>query len=298
MQPATVESIFTHWFRNAQMFFLFGSPRSGTTILAQCISAHPDIVIPDETDILVPLSMIAQRVPDAALGRSLISDLIAGSDRFPFGIGEYLSADEVRECVGSAEYAPAPIIAALYDRIAAASGKAIAGDKSPNDLLSLRELHAARAIDEATPVIHIVRDVRDVMLSLGKTGWAPKDIDHYFPRLWSDRNLYLRHLGQSLRRYLLIRYEDFVTEPAAVLERVCGMLGVEYTASMLDKNLRHQRYRGVTHHMNIYSDISSASVGKYQSAIPKKKITDYEQQAKEALIAFGYMKPSRWRLLG
>ncbi len=34
------------------MFFVFGSPRSGTTLMAQCLSSHTDIIIPHETDFI------------------------------------------------------------------------------------------------------------------------------------------------------------------------------------------------------------------------------------------------------
>ncbi len=30
------------------MFFIFGMPRSGTTLIAQCLSAHTEIVVPYE----------------------------------------------------------------------------------------------------------------------------------------------------------------------------------------------------------------------------------------------------------
>ena len=33
------------------MFFIFGSPRSGTTLLAQCLSAHSEIIVPGEVSI-------------------------------------------------------------------------------------------------------------------------------------------------------------------------------------------------------------------------------------------------------
>jgi len=34
------------------MSFLFGTPRSGTILLAQCLSAHTKIIVPSETDFI------------------------------------------------------------------------------------------------------------------------------------------------------------------------------------------------------------------------------------------------------
>jgi hypothetical protein len=37
------------------MFFIFGNPRSGTTLLCASLELNDKIVVPDETDIVVPL---------------------------------------------------------------------------------------------------------------------------------------------------------------------------------------------------------------------------------------------------
>jgi hypothetical protein len=46
------------------MLFVFGSPRSGTTLLAQILNSHPEIVVPHETDFIIPFVFVFDRIPD------------------------------------------------------------------------------------------------------------------------------------------------------------------------------------------------------------------------------------------
>ena len=88
------------------MFFIFGSPRSGTTLLCSSLDLNDEIVVPDETDFIVPLGFIFDRVKDAAVGRDLIATLIVSTDRYPHSLAEFLSKEEVRETVLSTDTPP------------------------------------------------------------------------------------------------------------------------------------------------------------------------------------------------
>ena len=64
------------------------------------------------------------------------------------------------------------MLSALYAAVAEAGGGRLGGDKSPNDLKFTRILLTADLFAEDLPVIHVVRDVRDVMASFKDLGWA------------------------------------------------------------------------------------------------------------------------------
>lgn len=273
------------------MFFVFGSPRSGTTLLAQCLNAHSRIVVPHETDFIIPMAFIFDRVQDKGVGRALISKLIVNTTGFPISIGEYLDAGAVREIVYSSDYHPASILHALYERIAAAAGADMAGDKSPNDLQYVRKLVKTGGLSPGTKIIHIVRDVRDLMISVNKTGWV-SDLDLYFPRFWCNSNLYLHALyGHNGSAYRLVRYEDFVTDPEKELGRLTSFLGFAYEPGMTRPENRHQRYRGAEVHANLYNPISTTPVGKHRVVLDDATRDNYVTQAREALQVFGYLEP-------
>src|SRR3954466_13234234 len=105
------------------MFFLFASPRSGTTLMAQCLSSHPDLHVPYETDFIVPMAFIFDRIKNPELGRSMVANLITQSAGFEKSLGEYLKPQKVREIVFSGAYRPDEIVDNLYAAAAAAAGK-------------------------------------------------------------------------------------------------------------------------------------------------------------------------------
>ena len=274
------------------MFYLLGSPRSGTTILAQCLSSHSKIIIPDETDLIIPLTFITNRIKDETRGKRLIAELVSNTERFPYSLGEYLTNEEIERAIDCAHYNANAIICSIYDQLAKSANKEIAGDKSPNDLLVIRELFGYGAITAESKVVHIVRDIRDVMTSLARTDWAPPDLSDYFPRMWATNNLFLNKKMQNRPNYALVRYEDFAENPEKELRRICVTLEVEFEQTMLSGELRHRRYQGVAHHSNIYNPISKNSIDSYKKHLTHRQIKEYEKQSIDGLIAFGYKSDS------
>ena len=269
------------------MFFILGSPRSGTTLLAQCINAHSEIIVPHETDFIVPIAYILNRVSDPTVGRQLIRDLVIRSDRFASHIGEWLSREEVSEIVADAPY-DAQCIDRLFSGLARKVGKRFGGDKSPNDLLSLRILVQQGVLASGVKVIHLIRDVRDVMESLHRQHWVD-DLDGYFPRMWANNNLYLQEVFRDSADYLFLRYEDFVNEPEIHLQRICSLLQVSFEPTMLDSERRDGRYRTNPAHTNLYQPVTNRHIGQHRGRIPAALLESYERQAREALERFGYL---------
>lgn len=271
------------------MFFIFGSPRSGTTLLAQSLSSHKDIVIPHETDFIVPMAFIFDRVRDPHMGKEMIGNLITHSNAFKDSIGEYLTESDVLGIIAASEYHPAAILTSLYAAIARAGKAVIAGDKSPNDLLFLRMLIKVNGISPDMKIVHIVRDIRDVMVSLNRVGWGT-DFDLYFPRFWSNSNLYLYSLyKEKSSQYMLIRYEDMVRSPQKHFTEICAFLGTSFEPGMLDSRNYHSRYTSMHHHSKLYAPVSTSNIGAYKAVLNKETLSQYENQAHEALETFGYL---------
>ena len=266
------------------MFIIFGSPRSGTTICAQTLSAHPDVMIPKETDFIVPMVFIYTRIPDQSMGKEMITRLIINSRAYKDSIGEYIHPGKIQELVESSHYHPSSILGSIYNQIAAHTNARIAGDKSPNDLDYIKILVESESIS-GIKVIHLVRDVRDLMVSLNRTGWL-QDADDYFPRLWSNNNLYLYHkYRHKYEEYLLVRYEDMVKNPRTTFADICKFLEVDFSADILSPDMRPLRFQDRT---NLKKPIYTDRVGVYKSNLTTPTLVKYEQQAGEAMRVFGY----------
>jgi len=271
------------------MFFIFGSPRSGTTLLAQCLSAHTKILIPHETDFIIPLAFIFDRIREPKIGKEILVKLVTNSVAFQNSIGEYLSHEQVCKVIESCDYHPARILESLYEELASSNNKLIAGDKSPNDLFFLRILIKVGALDGVnTKIVHIVRDIRDVMVSLNKVQWNT-DLDLYFPRFWSSSNLYLHSLYKDKKdKYFFVRYEDMVKNPELTFRKICDFLEVEFQVEMLDSQRFNPRYKDMPVHAKLYKPISTDNIGVYKISLTQSQLISYEKQAGEALRIFKY----------
>lgn len=273
------------------MFLVLGQPRSGTTLVAQCLNAHPDLVLPDETDAVVPLAFLVDRIEEPDLGRELATTLITHSRRFADSIGEYLDAERVAAVVGAAPWTLNGILTDLYAAVAEAGNGRHGGDKSPNDLKFQRILLTARLYGPNLPVVHVVRDVRDVMASFRDLGWA-QGVPEGLARFWEANNLLVQaSVPRQESPYLLVRYEDVVADPEREFRRICALLGVAWDPGMIDDERRYQQFAGhreIGQHAQTFQPISGARVGRYADEFDAETLAHITDLAREGLDAFGY----------
>jgi hypothetical protein len=258
------------------MFFILGMPRSGTTLLASILNQHDEIIIPDETDFIVPMAFIWDRIKDLDHGRRLISEIIVSTDRYQASIGEYLSKGEVHTIINDCKYEPSAILDEIYNAIAIKACKRISGDKSPNDIKFFSILNYAGLMNNRK-VVHIVRDPRDVYSSL---------IEHNMPsgrnfmHNWVNANMGVDNwFRQVPEQYYLVRYEDFVSDPEEMIYHITEFLGAKFQPTMLYDDQRGARYKNARHHQKLFEPISEKSIGRWRndlSSTTKEMFQGYE----------------------
>lgn len=268
-------------------FVLFGSARSGTTLLASCLDLHDEIVVPDETDFIVPMAFVLSRVSNPRLGKDLIQKLICRTDRFSYSLGEYVSAWDIRKAVRRADYNMGSILDSVYQMVAKRAGKRFGGDKSPNDIGNLSILLQQKLQTSGIKIIHLVRDIRDVVLSLQHTAWAPMK-GMGAPAPWQGSNLQLAKAFVDHPNYHRLRFEDLVVHPREELERLCRFLNVPFQEKMLDHENRGTRYRKVEHHRNIGQPFRPDRINVWRHEMSPEVRNRVEEIAGDALSYFGY----------
>jgi Sulfotransferase family len=273
------------------VFLVLGQPRSGTTLVAQCLNGHPDLVLPDETDVVVPLAFLVDRIEDPDVGRELAAALVTSSRRFADSLGRYVSPEAAATAIRSAPWTLRGVLAALYAAVADSGGGRLAGDKSPNDLKFTRILLTADLFGEDLPVIHVVRDVRDVMASFKDLGWAD-GVPEGLVRFWVANNLMVRaNVPRRGSPYLLVRYEDVVADPEGQFRAMCDLLGVAFDREMLSDERRYQQFEGhkaIGQHARTYEPISAARIGSHRDSFDAETIRRLTELGREGLDAFGY----------
>jgi hypothetical protein len=123
----------------------------------------------------------------------------------------------------------AEAVRCFYRLYARAQGKPRFGDKTP--LYCEHIAPISRLLPEAR-FIHVIRDGRDVALSLRKTWFAPARDMATLARYWCGLVHAARTAGSGLPTYLEVRYEDLVCQPTRELERVCRFVALPFDEAM------------------------------------------------------------------
>lgn len=270
------------------MFIIFGSPRSGTTLLKESLNLHPGVFIPMQTTIISTAAHLIGTISAWEKAARLVSEAIIASDDYSTVFAPYLTESEVRTAVQGAEPSLAGILNAVYGALARKLGKQLCGDKSPDDLLSIRKLEQVGLLDSQIKFVHIVRDVRGSVASLLNVDWAPAGIEEYFPRIWNYTNLHLYKKLVGKPNYFLVKYEELVMDPKRALSGISGILGVPFHDSMLDASARGPELRTNPSHRNLAQPFLTDRIDAWRDQLPVEVSAHCEYSAREALHTFGY----------
>lgn len=208
--------------------FIVGVPRSGTTVLRLMLDAHPLVAIPPETGFVAARARRPWLWP-AALGRRRFLHLLTTAPQWP---DFHLEPQALARALDEIEpFDLADGVRAFYRLYAQRFDKPLWGDKTPAYGPSAAAI--ARLLPEAR-FIHILRDGRDVALSLRPLWFAPSRDMAALARYWARLIGQTRRAGARVPHYHEVHYEDLVREPEVVLRRICAFLELEFAPAMLD----------------------------------------------------------------
>jgi hypothetical protein len=212
--------------------FIVGVPRSGTTLLRLMLDAHPELAIPPETFFVPRLIRLCKELEAAdapeALRRSRALELITSHPRWN-DLG--LEAEALERELGARPFGTADAVRAVYRVYCEREGKARWGDKTPGYLARMTRIQLA--VPEAR-FIHLIRDGRDVALSLSEVSWGIHDLEEAALR-WVSQIRKARRRARALARgtYLEIRYEDLVSDPERSARGVCELIELDWDPAVL-----------------------------------------------------------------
>jgi hypothetical protein len=211
--------------------FFVGCARSGTTLLRSFFTAHPQMAIPDEAHYVMQMLTKRDRYErkDGFATEVFLRDLL-GHKLFPFWVLPRETVVESFRSEPPASYADA--VRRVFLLYAKQGGKPRYADKSPRNVLNLPPL--AETFPEAL-FIHIIRDGRDVALSLLEMPWARPENVIQAARYWRRRVQRGRMAGRALgrARYLEVRYEALLENPEEIVRSICQFIDLPFDSAML-----------------------------------------------------------------
>ncbi len=278
----------------APPLFVLGVRRSGTTLLRVMLDRNTELAIPDESYFIPQLVHRHPRTVDPA---SFLDDV----RRLPTLVEWGVSAEAVAERLRP-DMTPGQAVGAVFAAYAAVCGKSRWGDKTPLYMQYLPLLE--RTFPEAR-FVHLVRDGRDAAVSflsvprgIMTEGWGHPTDAAGFARLWRTEVVAARALGRRVgaERYLEVRYEAFVREPAAALQHVCVFADLEYQADMLEYVGRSDS--ALKPHQQRLNQPPTPGVRDWRTDLAPSATAAFEAVAGDLLGALGYETRSSGHLSG
>jgi hypothetical protein len=201
-------------------------------MLRLMLDAHPQLAIPHETGFITGLDGLDAE--DAGLREALHAHITG----FPSWPDLATPAEELdRAFAEIEEFDLRAGLRAFYRLYAERRGKPRWGDKTPIYLQLMDRIHAL--LPEAR-FVHLIRDGRDVAVSIREEPFAPAKHIPTLAAYWRDEVSGGRKLGASVP-YMEIRYENLVERPEPELRRICELVEMPYDAAMLEY---HRTARG------------------------------------------------------
>lgn len=255
----------------ARMIFVVGARRSGTNWAQRILTAHPDVVgMPSETYIfsrgIRPLAELFQHATPGSpkTARTFIPR------------GAFLEATRQ-----------------FTDRVfgetlrSSAQGATHLVERTPWHVYDL-ELIADLYPD--APIVHIIRDGRDVARSLLSKDWGPDTMEAAAEE-WCSSVEAGRAAGAALPNYSEVFYERLLADPEAGICSLYERLGLTLEPPVLDAALLEARSA-----FNVDPAFPTVGTGKWRQTLPPADLRTFDRVAGPLLEELGYDReapPSR-----
>jgi len=266
--------------------FIVGIPRSGTTLLAAMLAAHKRLSCGPETRFFRLLAKthpheLFKSWPDHAVN-FLFNITLVKSVPEHYG----LTKDQLNSYLLNRETSIPVILSSLTEQYMKREGKDRWVEKSPEHILFVDDI---RKYFPQSPIIRILRDPRDTVLSMIKTPWAPHD---FVAALFYWRNFDEKssHFFQSDDKCYTLFYEDLVHSPETEIKKLCEFIGEEYQPQMLitQHSAANVATKDEPWKRLVFHDLDSS-----RASVWKREFKDGQNRIAEALIgdritAYGY----------
>lgn len=272
--------------------FIVGYPRSGTTLLLHFLLSSGQFPFYSFTETHFYShfyrrygSLRSNRGRQAFVTAVTESEWVSSA---PFSIDEVLAELPL-------EWKHGELLRAFMDRLAASQNKARWVEKTPWHILYLDEIR--RDFPDAR-LVHIVRDPRDVLLSVAGAGWSSmsKAALARMSMSWAYHVQQVESLPDEV--IMTLRYEDLILEPGATLESLNQFLGTSMSlGSILETadGVMSGSNSSVKGQRGAIVGLSGKPVGRWRSSDMSERLSIVDGIARSMMLRYGYdPRESSW----
>ncbi len=275
--------------------FLVGCPRSGTTMMKRMVNAHPMVAITRETHWIPRYFEKNWGVTEDGLATEKIVEKLFEHHRFA---QMKISRDRLLKLLRSQpDLTYAALVSQIFDRYGRRKNKLLVGDKTPTYVRKLPTLHT---LWPNARIVHLVRDGRDVWLSIRQWRMAAKsagkfstwDLDPMVTTaLWWKALVGMgRRDGDAIGKQLYreIKYELLVAQPKVECKKLAHFLNIPHVEAM------ERYYEGRTQAADGQLSTNAAwlppTPGRrnWRTEMAAEEVEKFEAAAGELLDSLGY----------
>jgi hypothetical protein len=269
--------------------FVVGFPRSGTTLLAGLLSAHSRMICGPETEFFTDLESAnrGNRLCRSAAWPEEASNYIYsiyddGSVLANYGVTRAEFAETLRQ----RERSPQAILEGLTETYMRQHGKQRWIEKTPTHLIRTRTIR--RHYPDA-PIVRILRDPRDVALSMLKVPWGPRSYAAAILE-WQFFDERSAPFFEADSNTMTLRFEDLLQDPEGQLRRLCHFLGEEFEPGMMNtsESIMHVNRSREPWKQKVGEPLDADRLGVWRRETTPEHQAQAEAIVGDRLRAYGY----------
>lgn len=267
---------------------IFGSARSGTSLLSRIVGSHPNIGVPFESHLYNRFYPWLKYYGDLEKEKNrnrLIQDLLDTDVMALWDIKPDFD-DIVSKLKENTFHG---VVDALMNAWLEKCDKKRWGEKTPWHMFFWREI--MEGFPDAK-FIFIVRDGRDASMSWLKARFGPK---HIYPaaRRWKAFHDEYENFKQVVNPDDLyeLKYEDLLDRPEEIAREICDFVGEEYSDEMLafhKSTISYKTDKG--NDKNLTKPLMKSNKEKWKQALSEDEKRIFEAVASEELERYGYQR--------
>ncbi len=277
--------------------FVVGVPRSGTTLLAAMLGAHSGLSCGPETHFFVRYAGIGTQKGsneqdcksyEKKMSPRSASDFVCSIKHSGVPVYEKygLHPDEIRAFLEKKPVKGESLLRALVEPYMVRLGKRRWVEKTPNHISFVSTI---REMFPDALIIKLVRDPRDVALSVMSLPWGPSTLVAAL-LYWKKLEEMTETFFQSDELSWVLQFEKLLADPEKELRKLCKFIGEQYEARMLDttKSAESVNSRAVPWKNKVGQPLDLGRVRVWKKKLPETDNTIAEALLADHLLRYGY----------
>jgi hypothetical protein len=265
-------------------FFIYGSGRNGSTLLASLLNCNENISIPPEQYVM-PYAIMDWKLNKFQSYNKFINNILRSLSIKSKTSNWKFDINNVRQKllnIPKKQQSLSFIFDCIYNNYDK-SKNSIWGDKTPMNT------HFSKYIFSVFPdanYIFLIRDPRDVVLSYSKMKNHPASKKSYAIWKWNDSIKSYDFLSKK-NNVLIVKYENLVSDTENELERISKYLKVpiKFNSKFTFESLGVSEQK---HHQNLKNPINISSIGKWKNELSENDVSFIVKYTKDNMERFGY----------